>query len=289
MSDDRDDREADRAESRRRVTAYYEATHGIYQTFWSRHALHYGLWDEATRSHSEALAETNRYVGRRLSPAASHHVLDAGCGVGETGRTLARTFGCRVTGVTLSPRQARTAQTLTRRAGLEDLVDTRVADYHALPFDDGVFDAAFGLESICHAHSKPGVVRELARVVRPGGRVLIVDGWLAPRTRSLREERLYRQLLAGWEIEALATPPEIVQAMGEAGLRGVELVDLTARVLPTARYMDRLMRLLYLPVGLPARLGLLPRRWYVHGQACFAQRVLFEEGTMVYGAVIGRR
>lgn len=53
--------------------------------------------------------------------------------------------------------------------------------------------------------------------------------------------------------------------------------------------MSRLMKLLYLPVGLPARIGMLPRRWFEHGLACLAQRPLLEEGAMVYGAITAQR
>lgn len=275
--------------ARARIAAYYDSTHGIYQALWSRHALHYGMWDESTTSHRESLVNTDRYLAERLAPDASSHVLDAGCGVGETGRSLARRFGCRVTGVTLSTKQAETSRLRTEREGLETLVETRIADYEALPFADGLFDAAYGLESLCHARHRPTLCRELFRVVKPNGRILIVDGWLSARARTPRQEQKYRELCVGWQIESLATPSEMLELLANAGFAGARYVDLTDRILPTARYMSRLMKVLYLPVGLPARIGVLPRRWFEHGLACLAQRPLLEEGAMVYGAISAQR
>jgi SAM-dependent methyltransferase len=74
---------------------------------------------------------------------SSTHVLDLGCGIGGPARYLAATFGCKVTGVDLSPAFIDAAAYLTARCGLSDRVSFQVGDALNLPFDDASFDAVF--------------------------------------------------------------------------------------------------------------------------------------------------
>ena len=73
----------------------------------------------------------------------STRVLDLGCGIGGPARYLAATFGCKVTGVDLSPGFIEAATYLTARCGLSDRVTFQVGDALHLPFEDAAFDAVF--------------------------------------------------------------------------------------------------------------------------------------------------
>jgi SAM-dependent methyltransferase len=95
-------------------------------------------------------------------------VLEIGCGTGVHARLLAAA-GAHVTAVDLTP----TAVELTARrlelAGLE--ADVREADAEALPFADGSFDFVWSWGVIHHSESTDRVIAEIARVLRPGGRL----------------------------------------------------------------------------------------------------------------------
>ncbi|MCE8008693.1 cyclopropane-fatty-acyl-phospholipid synthase family protein [Aestuariivita sp.] len=80
----------------------------------------------------EAQAAKKRHIAQKLLIERDMHVLDIGCGWGGMALTLARDYGARVTGVTLSENQLATAQARTRAAGLEDRVAFRLMDYRAL-------------------------------------------------------------------------------------------------------------------------------------------------------------
>ena len=73
----------------------------------------------------------------------SSRVLDLGCGIGGPARYLAANFGCKVTGVDLSPGFIDAATYLTARCGLSDRVMFQVGDALNLPFEDAGFDAVF--------------------------------------------------------------------------------------------------------------------------------------------------
>lgn len=87
------------------------------------------------------LATTELATAAGLEP--STRVLDLGCGIGGPARYLAATFGCKVTGIDLSPGFIDAATYLTARCGLSDRVTFEVGDALHLPFENAAFDAVF--------------------------------------------------------------------------------------------------------------------------------------------------
>ena len=116
----------------------------------------------------EALAEAARV-------RAEHHVLDVCSGMGGPARWLARRYGCRVTGVDLTPSRVEGATRLTHRVGLDHLVAFRQGDATALPFADATFDAVISQEAWCHIPDKRALITESVRVARAGGTVAFTD------------------------------------------------------------------------------------------------------------------
>ena len=118
-----------------------------------------------------ATAELASAVG--LEP--SMQVLDLGCGIGGPARYLASTFGCKVTGVDLSPNFINTANYLTARCGLSDCVTFQEGDVLHLPFEDGAFDAVFLQHVAMNIEDRTGLYAEVRRVLKSGGRFAIYD------------------------------------------------------------------------------------------------------------------
>ena len=81
----------------------------------------------------------------QLQLSADDHTLDVGCGIGGTSRFVANFFGCRVTGIDLTPEFVSTGQTLCDWVGLSGQVELHQGDATAMPFTDESFDAAFML------------------------------------------------------------------------------------------------------------------------------------------------
>lgn len=106
---------------------------------------------------------------------ADDHVLDVGSGVGGPARTLARQYGCRVTGIDLTQELCDVAEDLTRRVGLADRVSIRQGDATDMPFEDGSFDVAWTQHVSMNIADKPRLYQEMRRVVRPGGRLAFFD------------------------------------------------------------------------------------------------------------------
>ncbi len=107
---------------------------------------------------------------------AACEVLDVGCGVGVGPAYLARTFGCHVVAVDLSPRMIAWAKQRARRERVEHLVELRTADVLALPFPDDRFDIVVCESVLTFVQDKAAAVRECVRVTKPGGYVGLNEG-----------------------------------------------------------------------------------------------------------------
>jgi len=109
-----------------------------------------------------------------LALSEGDHVLDVGCGTGEDARTIAaRAPGVSVTGVDASDDKIREARAQT--LGLPRPVDFQVGDAYALPFDGETFDACRADRVFHHLVDQEKALAEMARVTRPGGRVVVSD------------------------------------------------------------------------------------------------------------------
>ncbi|MEV4456053.1 methyltransferase domain-containing protein [Microbispora sp. NPDC049633] len=139
--------------------------------------IHMWYWydDEDDTPLAEAIHRLGRKVTDTLGLRPGEHLLDAGCGPGATAVFLARTYGVRVTGVTVSRFEIDTARARVSDAGVGDLVRVEYGDYAALPYPDASFDAVLALESLQNAADLDRVLGELHRVLRPGGRLTLSD------------------------------------------------------------------------------------------------------------------
>ena len=91
------------------VVDYYSSVQFLYDHVWSTKGMHYGLWYEDTKNRSQAVENTDRFVSQLLEVQRDDCILDAGCGVGESCFFMARRFGAKLTGITISSKQLQQA------------------------------------------------------------------------------------------------------------------------------------------------------------------------------------
>ena len=107
------------------------------------------------------------------------HVLDVGCGAGQTPCYIAKRYGCRVVGVDISERMIERSRERAKREGVADKVEFRVADAQDLPFEDDVFDAVITESVTAFTEDKQRAVKEYARVTKTGGYIGLNEStWL---------------------------------------------------------------------------------------------------------------
>jgi len=131
------------------------------------------VWSAGGNNYNEVsrgIADSIEHAVLRLNPRRGERILDLATGTGWTSRVVARR-GAMVTGVDIATGLLEAAE---RQAVAEQLpVTYRQADAEDLPFDDASFDAVVSTCGVMFASRPEAAARELARVVRPGGRVAI--------------------------------------------------------------------------------------------------------------------
>lgn len=205
--------------------------------------IHRAVWGPGVTTRQEAfhfVDETIAGLARSLASTASAplHLVDLGCGVGATLCYLAeRLPAARGTGLTLSPLQAQIAADRIRAAGLADRVACIEADYTNLPAVIAPADLAYAIESFVHGPSPERFFAECARLIRPGGLLVIVDDFLRP-TSSADAARAVDRFCRGWRINALLTRDELHGMARQAGFAHESTTDLSP-MLDIGRARDR--------------------------------------------------
>ena len=114
-------------------------------------------------------------LAEKLALPSGTRILDAGCGLGGTGRVFASHSGCRVTGIDLSPSFVEAAAIFSQWCGLESAMDFHAGSVTALPFDDQSFDAVLCQHILMNVPDKEQALAEFFRVLKPGGRLILSE------------------------------------------------------------------------------------------------------------------
>lgn len=277
------------AELQEQIVRYYEATsEGTYLGSWGAgtYAVHLGMDEGDDVSHEQALLRTNAYVAERLGVRMGHRLLDAGCGLGGTSIWMARELGVDVTAINIVEHQLEHARRLAAEHGVADKVRFVKMDYAALEFEDSSFDAAWNIESFCHAVDPRRYLRDMARALAPAGRYGCLECFRVDRRASTDID----DLCAGWMLPSLLTIDEAAEAFRGAGLCEVEVSIETPRMLRSAERMEAmaLLRLRQFDVAKvfdadvdPVLVG--------HARAAVGMTRAMRSGSLVYAFVRGTK
>lgn len=279
------------------VARYYRETAIDYRRrmiLEGHRSIHFGYFEPEDLSdwtvfgHDHAAA--NRRLKELLADAAGvspgTRILDAGCGIGEPALWLAETRDAEVIGLNITESQLEKARANARERGLTDRTDFRYDDFMEMETvpDDSV-DVVWGLESLCYANEKRGVLAQAKRVLRPGGTLVVADGFMNERNLSDREQRWMETYLEGWAVPHFAHHEDFLADLDELGFEDVEYRDVTDRVMPSSKILYRLATMV-LPVGkLLHRLGLKNDVTYGNWKAALTQYKALERRIWVYGIV----
>lgn len=173
--------------------------------------------------HGRGVAATREHV-ERAGITPDMHVLDIGCGVGGTARYLATSIGCRVSAIDLTQEFIDVARELTARCGLTDKIEFEQADALVLPFADATFDHAMSQNVTMNIPDKIGFATEMARVLKPGGRLTCSEVGLGPIGNPTFPVPWARDPANSF----LVTPDEMRAALEAGGFRVLEQADETA-------------------------------------------------------------
>lgn len=236
----------DRAAHNKQIVNYYDQNYRSSRWMWTNSqslALHFGYWEDDTRTDFEAQLNTNRQLAMRAGLKQGQKILDAGCGIGGSAVWLAETYGAQVFGITLSADQVRHATENAAKRGVSHLAKFSQQDYTNVNVEPASFDVVWALESVSCALVKREFFVEAFRVLKPGGMLVLSDGFRRKRPFGNREdEDLMEQFLRGWALPDLATPDELIAPAKEAGFENVKCEDVSERAEPSMRRLYEISR-----------------------------------------------
>lgn len=121
--------------------------------------------------------QVNAALMNALAPVAGEQILEVGCGSGVLCRQVAPSVvpGVKITGVDISPEFLKIAQGYADDAGLSDSIQWGAGQAEVLPFQDASFDVVFAARLFLHVSNPQAILNEMVRVLRPGGRMVVMD------------------------------------------------------------------------------------------------------------------
>jgi cyclopropane fatty-acyl-phospholipid synthase-like methyltransferase len=213
---------------------------------WSREFnMHFGYYRVGANPlrREPMLEQMNAEVLARLhlEDIAEPNLLDLGCGLGATLRSFARRLPhARLLGLTRVPWQVKHARALNHAAGCGERVRIIEGDYERTILPSSSCDGAYALESSCHAHGadKGALLAEARRLLRPGGRLVVADGFLvSKRFANALQQRIYRKLCECWVIEELGHLDQFTARLEQLGFTGITVERLQLRVAPSVAHI----------------------------------------------------
>jgi len=209
------------------VGAYYDQLAQYFLLTWGDN-IHAGYWLPDAPNASLAVAQDNLtdILISQTPVGPGQKVLDVGCGFGEPGMRLAEKTGCDVVGITISQVQMEEANCRAKQRGLEQRAVYHCMDAMSLPFEAESFDAVWAFECLFHMPDRAEVLRQITRVLRPGGRLVLTDSYekvpFTPEDFALiRIGNLINAFFSAEEYRALLTT---------LGFKIKELVDITENI-----------------------------------------------------------
>lgn len=234
----------------RQIEAYYQSTEASYRRWGADpdkpglYSLHFGFsntGDPSSYKNSAGLKQLNREIIGRLEVREGMRVLDAGCGCGTLAYDLQEyDSATKVVGINVSMVQLRAAVDYNRRNQVGPYF-LRM-DYHRIGLPSLYFDRVVFCESFVHSDDKPGLLKEVWRLLKPGGILFLAD-YLPLGGEKSQEIELWRDFRQGWELPYLIAVDKFLPFLGETGFELVEADNLTERVMNSARILGESCRL----------------------------------------------
>ncbi len=208
------------------VAGHYDSLDRFYREIWGEH-VHHGLWESRRDSTERATRRLIDLVASEADLRPGDLVCDVGCGYGGTSRVLAADYDAEVTGLTVSPAQHAYAEAADPGAANPSYL---LRDWLQNDLDSGSFDAVIAIESTEHMADLGEFFAEAARVLRPGGR-LVICAWLTRGHPNRWERRhLIGPICREGRMRGMGTVEDYHRLARDSGLEITRSQDLSGRV-----------------------------------------------------------
>jgi cyclopropane fatty-acyl-phospholipid synthase-like methyltransferase len=219
------------------IVTYYDSCEVHYKMMWhldTHRAMHYGYWTNETKNLKEALFNTNDLLAGIAELKPGMRVLDAGCGVGGSSLYIAQKYGCTTHGISLSTNQIQKASSQASLLNLGHLCKFSVADFCDTSFDSESFDIVWAIESVCHANDKAEFLKEAFRLLKPGGKLVMLDFFRTMPTPNQKQQKWLSNWGQAWAVPQFEYDEWFVKWAEQVGFDVIECKDISKNIWPSA-------------------------------------------------------
>jgi len=230
---------------REQIISYYEGAGPDYFAWSKNYNMHFGYYEKGMNPFllEPMLEKLNWEVLQRLEIASnSHsHIADFGCGLGTSLRYCAKIYPqSNMQGVTIVPWQVEQANTLCSSVDLQDRIEIIESDYTRTPIASNSLDGVFAIESGCYANgdAKSDLFREIHRVLKPGGKFVMADGFLKhgkPLTGFLK--LAYDKLCSSWALTELGNIRQVEKYLNTLNFKKLKIEEISMRMAPSVAHV----------------------------------------------------
>jgi MPBQ/MSBQ methyltransferase len=279
---------------------YYEEAGPDYAAWSAAFNMHFGFfrWGMNPFKREAMLEQMNLEILHRLRLAPESQgsvavrILDMGCGLGATLRSFAHRFPqADLHGITLIPWQVEQGHLLNRLGPETGRIALELGDYEHTIFPSSSFDAIYAIESSCYASgaNKSAFLEESRRLLRPGGRIVVADGFIGPGKLRGPQQRIFRTLCDCWAIDTLGEVDKFTHEMERFDFRDIVVEQMQARVTPSVLHVPWVTLKFLLASVVFGKRKMTRARWNNVLAPILLPLVCFPVGPMAYYMVSATR
>ena len=269
-----------RTNDKRKIVEHYDSVSPYYRSLWGEH-IHHGYWIRGDESKEVAQLQLTEHLATLAKIPEGSAVLDLGCGFGGSSLYLARKYGARPTGITISPVQVEMAQKAAAAANVD--AQFLLMDAEALDFPQP-FDVLWAIESISHYHDRRNFFTNAARFLKPGGVFALTDWFKKPGLSPAQTRKFIEPIERGMLVE-LETMDDYTTYLVASGLEIIHRQELTRQCAKTWDLSLDMIR----DKSVWAHAAKRGKDFLNYLKAFRAMREAFGSGNFVYGLFVARK
>lgn len=216
------------------VKTYYDQNTNLFLKFNnSKKAqnIHRSLWKDGIDNLEDALNYSNSLILNEIESLNSNSpkIADLGCGVGASLFYIyPRLQNPKpALGLTLSPVQAKLANNSANELNLQNQILFSEGDFTSVPLENESLEAVYSVEAVCHAVQPEKYFQEASRLLRKGGKLILVDDYVANRTFTKHESKWLKAYIDGWYVPGVRTIEQTLEFANKNNLKLLKNEELT--------------------------------------------------------------